>query len=77
MSTVTPKHFPVSLPQTYPRVGSVFSVSGPVIIAEHMIGCAMYELVCLYIVFILPLLNPNDVSRFESVTTSLSARLSG
>lgn len=26
------------------EVGSIFSVSGPVIIAEHMIGCAMYEL---------------------------------
>ena len=26
--------------------GSVFSVSGPVVVAEHMIGCAMYELVC-------------------------------
>ena len=25
--------------------GTVFSVSGPVIIAENMIGCAMYELV--------------------------------
>ena len=25
--------------------GSVFSVSGPVIVAENMIGCAMYELV--------------------------------
>lgn len=25
--------------------GSVFSVSGPVVVAEHMIGCAMYELV--------------------------------
>ena len=24
--------------------GSIFSISGPVIIAEHMIGCAMYEL---------------------------------
>ncbi|RAL03060.1 vacuolar ATP synthase catalytic subunit A [Aspergillus ibericus CBS 121593] len=24
--------------------GSVFSVSGPVVVAEHMIGCAMYEL---------------------------------
>lgn len=24
--------------------GSIFSVSGPVIVAEHMIGCAMYEL---------------------------------
>jgi hypothetical protein len=26
--------------------GSVFSVSGPVVVAENMIGCAMYELVC-------------------------------
>ena len=25
--------------------GSIYSVSGPVIIAENMIGCAMYELV--------------------------------
>lgn len=25
--------------------GSIFSVSGPVIVAENMIGCAMYELV--------------------------------
>lgn len=25
--------------------GSVFSVSGPVVVAEHMNGCAMYELV--------------------------------
>jgi hypothetical protein len=25
--------------------GAVFSVSGPVIVAENMIGCAMYELV--------------------------------
>lgn len=25
--------------------GSIFSISGPVIVAEHMIGCAMYELV--------------------------------
>lgn len=24
--------------------GSVFSISGPVIVAEHMLGCAMYEL---------------------------------
>jgi hypothetical protein len=28
--------------------GAVFSVSGPVIIAENMLGCAMYELVRLY-----------------------------
>ena len=26
------------------QLGSIFSISGPVIIAEHMIGCAMYEL---------------------------------
>merc|ERR1712226_98424 len=25
--------------------GSIYSVSGPVVIAENMIGCAMYELV--------------------------------
>lgn len=25
--------------------GAVFSVSGPVVVAENMIGCAMYELV--------------------------------
>jgi V-type H+-transporting ATPase subunit A len=25
--------------------GSVYSVSGPVIVAENMLGCAMYELV--------------------------------
>lgn len=28
------------------QYGAVFSVSGPVIVAENMIGCAMYELVC-------------------------------
>jgi V-type H+-transporting ATPase subunit A len=27
------------------QTGSVYSVSGPVIVAEHMLGCAMYELV--------------------------------
>lgn len=27
------------------QLGSVFSVSGPVITAENMLGCAMYELV--------------------------------
>lgn len=27
------------------QYGSIFSVSGPVIVAENMIGCAMYELV--------------------------------
>jgi V-type H+-transporting ATPase subunit A len=25
--------------------GTIFSISGPVIVAENMIGCAMYELV--------------------------------
>ena len=25
--------------------GSIFSISGPVIVAENMIGCAMHELV--------------------------------
>ena len=25
--------------------GSIYSVSGPVVVAENMIGCAMYELV--------------------------------
>ena len=29
------------------QAGSVFSVSGPVVVAENMIGCAMYELVCI------------------------------
>lgn len=28
------------------RPGAIFSVSGPVVVAEDMIGCAMYELVC-------------------------------
>jgi hypothetical protein len=28
------------------QTGSIFSISGPVIVAENMIGCAMYELVC-------------------------------
>jgi len=27
------------------QYGSVYSVSGPVIVAENMLGCAMYELV--------------------------------
>merc|ERR1712070_182831 len=26
------------------QVGSIFSISGPVIVAQHMIGCAMFEL---------------------------------
>ena len=28
--------------------GSIFSISGPVIVAENMIGVAMYELVIFY-----------------------------
>jgi len=27
------------------KFGQVFGVSGPVVVAENMIGCAMYELV--------------------------------
>jgi hypothetical protein len=27
------------------QYGSIFSVSGPVVVAENMIGCAMYEMV--------------------------------
>ena len=27
------------------RPGSIYSISGPVVVAENMIGCAMYELV--------------------------------
>lgn len=27
------------------NAGAVFSISGPVVVAENMIGCAMYELV--------------------------------
>lgn len=30
---------------TEDNYGSIFSVSGPVVVAENMIGCAMYELV--------------------------------
>jgi V-type H+-transporting ATPase subunit A len=29
--------------------GIIFSISGPVVVAEHMIGCAMYELVGHYL----------------------------
>lgn len=56
-SSTTSTTFPVSTPSTQTSStmapaqddshahGSVFSVSGPVVVAEHMIGCAMYELV--------------------------------
>jgi V-type H+-transporting ATPase subunit A len=27
------------------QLGALFSISGPVVVAEKMIGCAMYELV--------------------------------
>ncbi|OOQ89001.1 V-type proton ATPase catalytic subunit A [Penicillium brasilianum] len=55
-SSTTSTTFPVSTPSTQTSStmapaqddshahGSVFSVSGPVVVAEHMIGCAMYEL---------------------------------
>ncbi|GLI81754.1 H(+)-transporting V1 sector ATPase subunit A [Penicillium ochrochloron] len=55
-STTTSTTFSVSTPSTQTSStmspakddshahGSVFSVSGPVVVAEHMIGCAMYEL---------------------------------
>ncbi|KAK6441378.1 vacuolar protein sorting-associated protein 1 [Oleoguttula sp. CCFEE 5521] len=33
-----------STADTDPQTGSIFSISGPVIVAENMIGCAMYEL---------------------------------
>lgn len=32
--------------------GSIYSVSGPVVVAENMIGCAMYELVSIHYIFI-------------------------
>jgi hypothetical protein len=56
-SSTTSTTFPVTTPSTQTSStmapaqddshahGSVFSVSGPVVVAEHMIGCAMYELV--------------------------------
>ena len=48
-STSTPSTHPVkmapSAKDSEVEHGSVFSVSGPVVVAEHMIGCAMYELV--------------------------------
>jgi V-type H+-transporting ATPase subunit A len=39
---------PVATTESDENTGKVFSVSGPVIVAEDMIGCAMYELVCIY-----------------------------
>lgn len=42
--TRRPAKMPVPAAQDETMQGSVFSVSGPVIVAEHMIGCAMYEL---------------------------------
>jgi V-type H+-transporting ATPase subunit A len=38
--------------------GTVFSISGPVVVAENMLGCAMYELVCISRAFRLLLLAP-------------------
>lgn len=37
------------------QLGAVFSISGPVVVAEKMIGCAMYELVSILLL---------DISRF-------------
>lgn len=56
--------------QTDCEPGSVFSVSGPVIIAENMIGCAMYELVRASCAYRSSLFNSDNPSRFESATTS-------
>jgi hypothetical protein len=39
---------PAAKTESDENTGKVFSVSGPVIVAEDMIGCAMYELVCIY-----------------------------
>jgi hypothetical protein len=46
------------------QYGSVFSVSGPVIVAENMIGCAMYELVS-------ELCSMSPVSRLPSPVSRL------
>jgi V-type H+-transporting ATPase subunit A len=40
------KHLPkISDEDRESRFGQVYGVSGPVVVAENMIGCAMYELV--------------------------------
>jgi hypothetical protein len=50
LSTPTPTHTATTMGSKAPSQeqeterGSIFSISGPVIVAENMIGCAMYEL---------------------------------
>jgi hypothetical protein len=50
LSTPTPTHTAATMGSKAPSQeqeterGSIFSISGPVIVAENMIGCAMYEL---------------------------------
>lgn len=48
--------------------GQVFSVSGPVIVAANMLGCAMYELVCQLEELIFLFQSTNKL-RSKSVTT--------
>lgn len=43
-TTTTTAKMSNPLPEDERQPGSIYSVSGPVIIAENMIGCAMYEL---------------------------------
>lgn len=61
--------------------GSIFSVSGPVVVAEDMIGCAMYELVSCDRCFGLPrwrfLLTYTVFSSAELDMTSSLVRLLG
>jgi hypothetical protein len=53
--------------------GSVFSVSGPVIVAENMLGCAMYELVglLLWLVACRLILNRSESDTINSSAKSL------
>ena len=43
-ATMPPKQQKPNGDEEESQQGSIFSVSGPVIVAEHMTGCAMYEL---------------------------------
>jgi hypothetical protein len=49
------------------QYGAVFSVSGPVIVAENMLGCAMYELVRIQLSCCCSI---SDICRFVLVTIS-------
>lgn len=44
--------------------GSIYSVSGPVVVAENMIGCAMYELVGANYVYVLYLKRKSSAWTF-------------